>query len=299
MFTEPFSDYQRTTRYRSPLVTDDSLYRRNIITLCNQSRNRLADDMQQHMMPCGHCHRAMSQQILLTKEGANDDANTCGLCKVYANSKNKWAKWIDEEHYPIPSDHHTAKGFATMAVRLVCYECRKVSCQRNCCPVTQRYYYCEDQRCTNCMKMSPCRLCGRLYCSTGCSGIDRCDGCGVESICDSCRAEDRHDEDTPIWACNRCYKVNSCDDCNKVRECSCCNFNFCTDCGMGECSKCGREISEEHLRSCDSCGILSCNSCQSQCRTCELDFCSLCMTKGLCDRCRGDQRNASKKRKPG
>ena len=186
-----------------------------------------------------------------------------------------------------------------MAVSLVCYECRKLSCQQNCCPFTQKCDRCQDQKCTKCFKMNPCKFCGRLYCSTACSEIDKCDGCGVETNCESCRTYRSNADETDIWTCEGCNRVNSCDNCNKVRECFSCRRNFCTDCGMGECSKCGREICEEHLRSCDSGGILSCNGCQSQCLTCDLDFCSLCVTKGVCDRCRGDQRNASKTRKTG
>ena len=263
-----------------------------------QFSERLADDIQQNMTPCGHCHRAMSKQIIPTGKEGNFNANTCGLCKVYQNSKEKWANWIEEEFYPIPPGHHTVKGFAELAVRMVCYECRKMSCHQNGCPVTQRCDNCLDQRCTKCAKMSPCKFCARLYCSTDCSEIDQCDGCGVESVCGACVAEGDND-DTDIWTCEGCYKVKSCDNCNKVGECYSCKKNFCTDCGMGECSKCGREICEEHLRSCDSCGILTCNGCQSQCFTCDLDFCNRCMSQGVCDKCRGDQQTVSKKRKSG
>ena len=260
---------------------------------------RLADDMQQNMTPCGHCHRAVTKQIILTREGANFNTNTCGLCRVYENSKEKWAScFFEEEEYPISPDHHTVKGFAELAVKIVCYECRKVSCHQNGCPVTQRCHNCQDQICTKCAQMSPCKSCARLYCSADCSEIEQCGGCGVESVCGACVAEGDND-DTDIWTCEGCYKVKSCENCNKVRECYSCKRDFCVDCGMGECSKCGREICEEHLRSCDSCGILSCNGCQSQCFTCDLDFCNRCMSQGVCDKCRGDQQNVSKKRKSG
>ena len=291
MLTEPFSYQQSTGRNRSSFVTDDSLYHRTILQAKRSFEARLADDMQQNMTPCGHCHRAISQQLIQTGEDSNFNAKACGLCKVYAKSEKKWASWLDGRYYPIPSDHHTAEGFARMAPMMICFECRKVSCQQDCCPVTQKCGACQDQICTKCLKMKSCKFCARVYCSTSCSGIDQCSsGCGVESICEMCRLEARVD-DVAISVFAGC-EAESCDNCNEVSQCSFCEGNYCIDCGMSGCSECGREICEEHLRSCDLCGSLSCPSsgCQTPCLICDYVFCNECIFQGVCDTCRPSSR---------
>ena len=290
MLVGPFSINQlmeNTTR-KYPFMTEGKNYDRTIGKMLQTFRIKLAEDMRHNFTPCGHCNRDVADQIRLPNEAKL--AGVCKLCKTYEKYKEKWSQWFEPEHFPVSPSHHMPGALKNIAVEMVCYGCREISCHQNNCPSVNTCHDCGDQKCTKCHLMVACKACARVYCSAPCSGIEKCDdGCGSETSCQHCDNEN----DICLVVCEGCYNFQSCENCNGVTICSYCDTNACRSC-LSRCSECAALFCDEHLYGCSECTNCICPEarCHSVCRVCKSILCSQCIDRDMCYNCRANDRNA-------